>query len=87
MEEKKSKRGGKREGAGRPQSRPDSKIISIRLETELLENFPPNTNKSLYINKAVRAAMLQDGLLSEDEKPKGKLILHISNKGFRNDVE
>ena len=62
MEEIKKKRGGKREGAGRHKGE-DTKIISVRLETDLLIKIPPKTNRSKYINDAVREAMKRDGLI------------------------
>lgn len=55
MEETKKKRGGKREGAGRPKGA-DTTLISVKLETELLNLIPNNTNRSKYINYAVRYA-------------------------------
>ena len=42
MEEIKKKRGGKREGAGRHKGE-DTKMISVRLATEILINIPPKT--------------------------------------------
>ena len=62
MEEIKNKRGGKREGAGRHKGE-DTKMISVRLSTELLINIPPKTNRSKYINDAVRDALKRDGLI------------------------
>ena len=62
MEERKKKRGDKREGAGRHKGE-DTKIISVRLETDLLIKIPPKTNRSKYINDAVREAMKRDGFI------------------------
>ena len=62
MEEIKKKRGGAREGAGRPKGE-DTKMISCRLETELLTKIPPQINRSKYINDAVREAMKRDGFI------------------------
>lgn len=62
MEEIKNKRGGKREGAGRHKGE-DTKMISVRLSTELLINIPPQTNRSKYINDAVRDALKRDGFI------------------------
>ena len=62
MEEIKKKRGGKREGAGRPKGE-DTTIISVRLENKLLNKIPPNTTRSKYINDAVREKMKKDGFI------------------------
>lgn len=65
MEETKKKRGGKREGAGRPKG-VDTTLISVKLESELL-NLIPNTNRSKYINYAVRETLKRDGLLLNEQ--------------------
>ena len=65
MEEIQKKRGGKREGAGRPKG-VDTTLISVKLETSLLEALPLGINRSKYVNEAVRAAMLKDGYISKE---------------------
>lgn len=62
MEETKKKWGGKREGAGRHKVK-DTTMISLRLETELLNRIPPQVNRSQYINDAVRYVLENDGLI------------------------
>ena len=62
MEEIKKKRGGKRDGAGRPKGE-ETTMISVRLEKELLKRIPSQTNRSKYVNDAVREKMAKDGLL------------------------
>lgn len=64
MEEKNNKRGGKREGAGRPK-RVASKKVLLYFENDLYEAFPKTINRNEYINNAVRKAMLKDGYISE----------------------
>ena len=55
MEEKKENRGGKREGAGRKKG-VESKKILLNLEMDLYETLSDVTNKTFYINAAVRFA-------------------------------
>ena len=62
MEETKKKRGGRREGAGRPKG-VDTTLISVKLETELLQALPIGINRSKFINDAVREKMKRDGLI------------------------
>ena len=62
--EKKGTWGGKRENAGRPRG-VETRLISIKLERELLEALPSGLNRSKYINEAVRAHMIKDGLIEE----------------------
>ena len=62
MEEVKNKRGGRREGAGRPKG-VDTTLISVKLETELLQALPIGINRSKFINDAVREKMKRDGLI------------------------
>jgi hypothetical protein len=63
MEENKSKRGGKREGAGRKKGVP-STIMSFKCDNYLLEIMRQHVdNKSLYINKALREALIKDGVI------------------------
>lgn len=59
MEEIRSKRGGKREGAGRPKGVPTT-LISVKLETALLEALPSDKNRSKYINEAVREKLARE---------------------------
>ena len=63
MEDTKKKRGGKREGAGRPKG-VDTTLISVKLETELL-NLIPETNRSKYINYALIETLKRDGYIWE----------------------
>jgi hypothetical protein len=62
MEEVKNKRGGRREGAGRPKG-VDTTLISVKLETELLRALPLGINRSKYVNDAVREKMVRDGII------------------------
>lgn len=83
MEENKNKRGGKRVGSGRKPTGLSTTAMSLKLDNDLYIALNSHgLNKNRYINDAVRAAMLQDGLLSDEsqEKPQGKLILHLTNK-------
>jgi len=64
MEEKKSNRGGKREGAGR-HKRVESKTVLLYLEKGLNDALPKSINRNAYINDAVREKMQRDGYLSE----------------------
>ena len=64
MEEVKNKRGGRREGAGRPKG-VDTTLISVKLETELLRALPLGTNRSKYVNEAVREKMVRDGIIMQ----------------------
>ena len=66
MEEKKqSKRGGKRNGAGRPPKSDSKKQIAIKLDRDLYDIFkaPPfskdadGLNRGRYINEAIREKM------------------------------
>lgn len=54
MEEKKEKRGGRREGSGRIKI--DSKKILLNLELDLYEALKDLPNKTAFINDAVRYA-------------------------------
>ena len=56
MQEKKEKpqRGGKREGAGRPQGRSDVRSITIRVPEDVAEILDAQENKSAYIIEAIR---------------------------------
>ncbi len=67
MEEKKSKRGGKREGAGRKKG-VDTNIVSIKLETELCDILAEDetvTNRSKFINYAVRFVLMNRSSFDE----------------------
>lgn len=66
METKISKRGGKREGAGRPPLLGTTKVpTQIRLDADLDKVFKDNRelNKNRFINEAVRQRMIDEGLL------------------------
>lgn len=54
MEDKKSNRGGKREGAGRPKS--DRKMVAFRADVDVLRKLEDVENKTVYINKCIRNA-------------------------------
>lgn len=54
MEGKKSNRGGRREGAGRPKS--DRKIVAFRADVDVLRKLEEVKNKTEYINKCIRNA-------------------------------
>lgn len=66
MEEIKKKRGGRREGAGRHKG-VDTTLISVKLETELLQQIPSHTNRSKYINEAVREKLIKDNHITEQD--------------------
>lgn len=68
MEEKKHNGwGGKREGAGRP-SGTTQKLISVKMDLDLLESMPDGTNKNGYINDSVREKMIRDGIKVSNKK-------------------
>lgn len=54
--EKKNTRGGRREGAGRPQGRADAKSITIRIPQDVVEILDRYPNKSAFIIEAIREA-------------------------------
>ena len=66
MEEQSKQRGGKRAGAGRPAGTKQTPI-SLKLDNDLLSAFKANENviknRSQYINKAIRQALIKDNLL------------------------
>lgn len=62
MEEKKSCRGGKRDGAGRPK-RVESKTVLLYFEKDLNDALPKSLNRNAYINDAVREKMKKDGYI------------------------
>lgn len=62
MDEEKKGWGGKRPHAGRPKG-VDTTLISVKLETELVEALPSDLNRSKYINDAVRERMKKDGYI------------------------
>lgn len=66
MEEKKSNRGGKREGAGRPK-RVESRTVFLYLEKDLNDALPKSLNRNAYINEAMREKMLRDGYLPAEQ--------------------
>ncbi len=51
----KSKKGGHREGAGRPAGRNDVGSITIRIPEDIAEILDSQKNKSAYIIEAIRA--------------------------------
>ena len=66
METKISKRGGKREGAGRPPISGETKVpTQIRLDADLDKVFKENKdlNKNRFINDAIRQRMINSGML------------------------
>ena len=72
MEEKKSNRGGKREGAGRPRQENSKKQLAMKLDKDLYDVFYSSEflnaveNRGRYINAAIRSAMIRDGYISEE---------------------
>lgn len=54
-EREKTKRGGKREGAGRPSGGKNTATITIRIPKDVEEILRNQENKSAYIIDAVRA--------------------------------
>lgn len=56
----KGKSGGKRQGAGRPKAEQVKPIISIRLETDLVDYVSQKENKSKFINYCIRKEMLNE---------------------------
>jgi len=60
MEEiKKGKRGGRREGSGRPKG-VEAKKFLLNLELDLCEALKDVPNKTQYINDAIKFALLKD---------------------------
>ena len=55
----KGKSGGKREGAGRP-SGLRKKVISVRLDLDLLDRLSSISNRNGFINNAVREKLEQE---------------------------
>ncbi|MBO5468095.1 MAG: hypothetical protein J6A02_11765 [Prevotella sp.] len=72
MEEKKSNRGGKREGAGRPRQENSKKQLAMKLDKDLYDVFYSSEflnaveNRGRYINAAIRSAMIRDGYISNE---------------------
>lgn len=63
MEETKKKRGGKREGSGRPKGE-NTKRMCLKLDNDLYAALNiDGLNKNRYINNAVRQAMKNDGYI------------------------
>ena len=62
MDEKIKGWGGKRPRAGRPKG-VDTTLISVKLETELVNSLPSDINRSKYVNDAVRERMKKDGYI------------------------
>lgn len=76
MEEKKENRGGRREGSGRPKG-VESKKILLNLELDLYEALSDVSNKTLFINAAVRFALkneksFQNFLTSQKKKTENR---------------
>ena len=59
---KKSGRGGRREGAGR-HKRVESQKVLFYFEKDLYDAFPKSINRNAYINNAVREKMKKDGII------------------------
>lgn len=76
-EKKKSNRGGKRIGAGRPSNPNSKKQIGMKLDNDLYEvfNSPPFTtnnlmyNRGRYINEAIREKMEREGFINPIDQP------------------
>ena len=64
MEEKVERRGGRREGSGRKPGK-EAKLITLKLEVDLLNSMASIPNRNRYINEAVRARLKADGLLTD----------------------
>lgn len=56
----KGKSGGKRQGAGRPKSEHVKSIMSLRLDSDLIEYVSQKKNKSKFINDCIRKEMLNE---------------------------
>lgn len=54
MEDKKSNRGGRRKGAGRPKSY--RKMVAFRADVDVLRKLEEVGNKTEYINECIRNA-------------------------------
>lgn len=54
-EEKKNRRGGRREGAGRPVTINSTRTISIRIPEDIAAILDAQENRSAYIIEAIRA--------------------------------
>lgn len=53
-ENKKSARGGKRPGAGRPKTEINRAIFAFRMDMDVADILSEKENRSVYINQAVR---------------------------------
>lgn len=60
--------GGKREGAGHPFNA-TTKPMSLRVDMDLLENFPDGINRNGYINNAIREKMIREGIGISKTRP------------------
>ena len=89
MEEKKqSKRGGKRNGAGRPPKSDSKKQIAIKLDRDLYDIFkaPPfskdadGLNRGRYINEAIREKMERDSFIKPNSQPSDESVVAIRTK-------
>jgi len=56
----KGKSGGKREGAGRPKAELTKPIISLRLESDLVDYVSKKENKSKFINDCIRKEKINE---------------------------
>ena len=86
MEEKnQSKRGGKRNGAGRPPKSDSKKQIAIKLDRDLYDifNAPPfskdadGLNRGRYINEAIREKMERDTFIKPNSQPSDEAVIVI----------
>ena len=58
--ENKGKRGGRREGAGRPKSENPSKLYTFRVGGKIAECLDAQENRTEFIKNAIEMAMLDD---------------------------
>ena len=65
MEEKVKNRGGKRENAGRKKRDKGVKPILLNIELDLFEAFKNKSNKTTFINDAIRFALKEADLFSK----------------------
>ncbi|MCM1310853.1 MAG: ribbon-helix-helix domain-containing protein [Bacteroides sp.] len=54
-EEKKSGRGGRREGAGRPATKNNTRTIALRIPQDVADILDRQPNRSAFIIEAIRA--------------------------------
>lgn len=65
MEEKVENRGGRREGSGRVKRDKSVKPILLNIELDLFEAFKNKSNKTTFINDAIRFALKETDLFSK----------------------